>query len=197
MTASNIANIGYSASKSLEQGVELGFKVLEACPTYLDEVPKEFKAELVKGIMTRFYELNPTKHYNAKWVEVEKAGAYKLDVHIAMALGSQEFGKLKSEDALKHTAFKNVRDKFSNYSNQVLNRLRQYVQDAKDVKDGKQKTRKPNKDFVEYLFEFESGLKKKLVTAKGKSDMTVDISLPLYNDLLEVFKKHSKIKPKK
>jgi hypothetical protein len=196
MTASNIANIGYAVSKSLEQGIELGFKVLEACPTYLEEIPKEFKEELMKGIMTRYFELHPTVHYTTNWVESPKPSANKLDVHIAMALGSVEFGKLKTENAVKHGLYASVRKGFQDYSGQVMNRLRDYVVDAKNVKEGKSKTRKPNISFLEYLFKIEVDAKKKIANAKSKNDSSIDISQPLYNDLLEVFKKHNKIKPK-
>lgn len=193
-------DIGYRSAKSIEQGIELGFLVLEQCPTFLEEIPKEVKEQLEQGYMLRFNELptNPVKYYDAKWIETTKGKeAYKVDIFYAMGIGSQEFGKFKTEEPMKYNAIKAIRDKFSNYKSQCSSRLMQYVKDAKSVKDGNGKVRKPNKDFVQVLFEFGDSLSGKKKTCEGRSDQTVITSLALYNDLVDVFKKHSNLKPKK
>jgi hypothetical protein len=198
--SSSFKDIGYRSAKSIEQGIELGFLVLEQCPTFLDEVPKEVKEQLESGYMLRFSELpsNPVKYYDSKWIDTTRGKeAYKVDIFYAMGIGSQEFGKFKTEEPMKYNAIKAIRDKFSNYKSQCSARLMAYVKDAKAVKDGKPKVRNANKDFVQVLFDFGDTLSGKKKTCEGRSDSTVITSISLYNDLVEVFKKHSNLKPKK
>lgn len=111
----SLKDAGYQSAAAAERIAAIAQYVIEKCPTFLEEVPKEAKDELSQGWGLRWQELNPAQQYSADWVPVEKDGAVEVSLAFAMSYSQQAFGQLKAEEPLKHAAIKKVRDAFNKY----------------------------------------------------------------------------------
>lgn len=83
--------------------------VMTVCPGFLDEVPKDVKAQLYAGFQTRKHEITPAKHYKLAdggrvFVEVPAGteGATVVSINVAMGYSSQEYGTMRSKDPALH-----------------------------------------------------------------------------------------------
>lgn len=115
LTISSLKDAGYQSAAAGERMETIARFVVEKCPTFLDEVPTEVKAELQEGWAVRWQELNPAKHYSADWVPVESNGTYEASLAFALSYSQQAFGRLKAEDPLRHKVVGDIRTKFSKY----------------------------------------------------------------------------------
>ena len=111
----SVKDAAYQSATAAERMGTIAQFIITQCPTFLDEVPAEIKAELHAGWAVRWQELNPAKQYSADWVPVEKGGAHDATLAFALSYSQQAFGQLKNEDPLRHGVIKSLRDAFSKY----------------------------------------------------------------------------------
>ncbi len=182
MSHQNFASIkdaSYQGCVSAEKGIAIGKYFLSQCPTFLDSIPAEIKAEIESGQMLRFHENNPPQYYkDGVPCESTTKGAIKVDINVVMSFSQQEFGRFKNEDPVKHGIHKVWRDKWSDYKSNRMSDLKKYVKDAKDLLEGKTRARSATKDFAVWLKEeWLVSLKSRAKTAKARGDTTVDDSV--------------------
>ena len=115
LAISSLKDAGYQSAAAGERMEIIARFVVEKCPTFLDEVPTEVKAELQEGWAVRWQELNPAKHYSADWVPVESNGTYEASLAFALSYSQQAFGRLRTDDPLRHKVVGEIRTKFSKY----------------------------------------------------------------------------------
>ena len=137
MSIQNIASIkdaSYQGCVSAEKGLVIGKYILTQCPTFLDSIPAEIKAEIELGQMLRFHENNPAQYYkDGVPCEATTKGATKVDINVVMGISQQEFGRYRNDDPVKHGIHKTWRDKWSDYKSNRMKDLKGYVRDAKNV----------------------------------------------------------------
>lgn len=162
---------GYQSALSSERSASIARFVYDRCPTFLDDIPKEIKAELEEGFALRWQEVNPSVKYNAEWVPDEKGG---FDVTLAFCLSysQQAFGQMKSEDPVKHSIIKDVRDRFSKYKSNRLADLRTAVR--RIANEGKTTTRQQAKMFADWLDDTFDTMKARCKTATARNDAGAD-----------------------
>lgn len=166
----------YQGCISSERGISIGQFIHSKCPTFLDTIPDEIKSEIESGQMLRFNELRPAQYYTSEWIPVSEGseGAFKVDINVVMSFSSQEFGKWRNEDPIKHGIHKAWRDDWSDYKSNRLKDLKRYVKQHIDKLNGKNRERAPTKDFAVWLAEQVSTIKDRAKTAKSRGDTTVD-----------------------
>lgn len=179
MSHQNFASIkdaSYQSCVSSERGIAIGKYILSVCPTFLETIPDEIKAEIEAGQMLRFHENHPAQYYkDGVPCEPTTKGATKVDINVVMSFSQQEFGRFKNEDPIKHGIHKKWRDDWSDYKSNRNKDLRGYVKDAKNLSEGKSRERAPTKDFAVWLKEdMLSSIKARAKTAKARGDTTVD-----------------------
>ena len=142
----------------------------------MDAIPEEVKAEIESGQILRFNELRPAQYYSKEWIPVSEGseGAFKVDINVVMSFSSQEFGKWRNEDPVKHGIHKAWRDDWSDYKSNRLKDLKRYVKQYVDKLNGKNRERAPTKDFAVWLADTVSTIKDRAKTAKSRGDTTVD-----------------------
>lgn len=182
MSHQNFASIkdaSYQSCISAEKGIAIGKYILTQCPTFLDSMSDEIKAEIESGQMLRFHENNPPQYYkDGVPCESTTKGAIKVDINVVMSFSQQEFGRFKNEDPVKHGIHKTWRDSWSTYKSNRMKDLKKYVRDAKDLLEGKTKARSATKDFAVWLKEdLVPMVKARAKTAKARGDATVDDSV--------------------
>ena len=123
----SLKDAGYQSATASERIAVVAAYVLDKCPTFVEEVPKEVKAELTEGWAVRWQELNPAQHYSAEWIPVESGGAVEVSLAYAMSYSQQAFGQLRTTEPQKHGAIKKVRDAFSKYCNNRMTDLKTAV----------------------------------------------------------------------
>ena len=123
----SLKDAGYQSATASERIAVVAAYVLDKCPTFVEEVPKEVKAELTEGWAVRWQELNPAQHYSAEWIPVESGGAVEVSLAYAMSYSQQAFGQLRTTEPQKHGAIKKVRDAFSKYCNNRMADLKTAV----------------------------------------------------------------------
>ena len=178
MSHQNIASIkdaSYQGCVSAEKGLVIGKYILTQCPTFLESIPAEIKAEIELGQMLRFHENNPAQYYkDGVPCEATTKGAVKVDINVVMGFSQQEFGRFRNDDPVKHGIHKTWRDKWSDYKSNRMKDLKGYVRDAKNVLEGKSRERAPTKDFSVWLKAEIDTIKARAKTAKARGDVTVD-----------------------
>ena len=169
----------YQGCISAERGINIGQFIHSKCPTFLDAIPDEIKAEIESGQMLRYNELHPAQYYSAEWVPVSEGaeGAFKVDINVVMSFSSQEFGKWRNEDPIKHGIHKAWRDDWGTYKSNRLGDLKRYVKQYLEKLNGKQHERAPTKDFAVWLKEEIDTIKTRAKNAKARGDTTVDDSV--------------------
>ena len=120
----SLKDAGYQSATASERIAVVAAYVLDKCPTFLDEVPKEVKAELTEGWAVRWQELNPAQRYSADWVPVESGGAVEVTLAYALSYSQQAFGQLRTSEPQKHSAIKRVRDAFNKYCSNRMDDLK-------------------------------------------------------------------------
>jgi len=172
----SLKDASYQGCISSERGVSIGRFINEKCPTFLDSIPDEIKAEIESGQMLRFNELNPVQYYTKDWIPCAEGteGAQRVDIHTVMSYSSQAFGNFRNDDPVKHGIHKALRDDWSDYKSNRLKDLKRYVKQYLDSLVGKKRERAPTKDFAVWLSDTVSTIKDRAKTAKSRGDATVD-----------------------
>ena len=128
MSHQNFASIkdaSYQSCISAEKGIAIGKYILTQCPTFLDSMSDEIKAEIESGQMLRFHENNPPQYYkDGVPCESTTKGAIKVDINVVMSFSQQEFGRFKNEDPVKHGIHKTWRDSWSTYKSNRMKDLK-------------------------------------------------------------------------
>jgi hypothetical protein len=172
----SLKDASYQGCISSERGVSIGRFINEKCPTFLDSIPDEIKAEIESGQMLRFNELNPAQHYTQDWVPCEEGtkGSQRVDINVVMSYSSQVFGTFRNDDPVKHGIHKTWRDNWSDYKSNRMKDLKRYVKAYLDSLTGKVRERAPTKDFAVWLADTVGTIKERAKTAKARGDATVD-----------------------
>lgn len=143
--------------------------VVTQCPAFLDEVPKEVKAELTEGWAVRWQELNPATEYSPEWIP-KKGGGMVATLAFALSYSQQAFGQLKNEDPVKHGVIKDIRDKFNKYSHNRMKDLKKAVRDL----NPETKTRAQSDNFANYIEKTMDNIKTRCRNAVARNDATAD-----------------------
>ena len=172
----SLKDASYQGCISSERGVSIGRFINEKCPTFLDSIPDEIKAEIESGQMLRFNELNPAQHYTQDWIPCEEGtkGSQRVDINVVMSYSSQVFGTFRNDDPVKHGIHKTWRDNWSDYKSNRMKDLKRYVKAYLDSLTGKVRERAPTKDFAVWLADTVGTIKERAKTAKARGDATVD-----------------------
>lgn len=172
----SLKDASYQGCISSERGVSIGKFINEKCPTFLDSIPDEIKAEIESGQMLRFNELNPVQWYTQDWVPCEEGteGSQRVDINVVMSYSSQVFGTFRNDDPVKHGIHKTWRDNWSDYKSNRMKDLKRYVKAYLDSLTGKVRERAPTKDFAVWLADTVGTIKERAKTAKARGDATVD-----------------------
>ena len=166
-SVSSFKDAGYQSAVSGERTASIARYVFNHCPTFLDEVPKEVKAELEEGFALRWQELNPAVKYTTDFVPSDK-GNIEVTLAFCLSYSQQAFGQMKNEDPVKHGVIKAVRDAFSKYKSNRLSDLKTAVRRV--ANEGKTSTRQQAKHFDEYLGDIFDTLKARCKTATARGD---------------------------
>ena len=172
----SLKDASYQGCISSERGVSIGRFIHDKCPTFLDSIPDEIRAEIEGGQMLRFNELNPAQHYTKDWIPCKEGteGSVRIDINHVMSYSSQAFGNFRNDDPVKHGIHKGWRDDWSDYKSNRMKDLKRYVKQYLDSLTGKVRERAPTKDFAVWLAEQVSTIKDRAKTAKSRGDATVD-----------------------
>lgn len=166
-TVASFKDAGYQSAVSGERTAAIARFVFERCPTFLDEVPKEIKAELEEGFALRWQEINPAVKYTTDWVPSDK-GNTEITLAFALSYSQQAFGQMKNDDPVKHSVIKQVRDAFNKYKSNRLADLRTAVRRV--ANEGKTTTRQQAKQFVAWLDDTFDTMKARCKTATARGD---------------------------
>lgn len=158
---------GYQSAVSSERTASIARFVFEKCPSFLDDIPKEVKAELEEGFALRWQEINPAVKYTVDWVPSEK-GNIEVTLAFCLSYSQQAFGQMKNEDPVKHSVIKQVRDAFSKYKSNRMADLRTAVR--RIANEGKTSTRQQAKQFVAWLDDTFDTMKARCKTATARGD---------------------------
>jgi len=159
---------GYQSAVTGERETSIARWVLNKCPTFLDEVPKEVKAELEEGFALRWQEINPAKSYSKDWIPVETDGSFDATLAFCLSYSQQAFGQMKNEDPVKHGVIKQVRDAFSKYKSNRMSDLKAAVRRV--TKEGQTSTRTQAKSFSTWLDDTFDTMKARCKTAVARND---------------------------
>jgi hypothetical protein len=173
----SLKDASYQGCISSERSTTIGKFIHTKCPSFLESIPDEIKAELEAGQMLRFNELRPAQFYTDGWVpcEPDTKGARKVDINVVMAFSQQEFGRLRNDEPVKHGVHKAWRDDWSDYKSNRTKDLKRYVKAYLDGLAGKKRERASTKDFAVWLKEdLLPSIKARAKTAKARGDATVD-----------------------
>jgi hypothetical protein len=172
VSVSSFKDAGYQSAVSGERMANVARFVFEQCPSFLDEVPKETKAQLEEGWAIRWQELNPAQNYSIDWVPVEGSGNQSVSLAFCLSYSQQAFGQMKSEDPVKHSIIKAVRDAFSKYKSNRMADLRTAVRRV--ALEGQTKTRPQAKLFYEFTKDTFDTMKARCKTAVARGDDQAD-----------------------
>jgi hypothetical protein len=95
-TVASLKDAGYQAAKHGEGMAQVARYVLEECPTFLDGVPDEVKAQLREGQALRWQELNQAIRYTPDWIP-SKDGGIEVTLAYCLSYSQQAFGQLKTK----------------------------------------------------------------------------------------------------
>ena len=163
----SLKDAGYQAAKHGEGMAQVARYVLEECPSFLDGIPDEVKAQLREGQALRWQELNPAIRYTPDWIP-SKDGGTEVSLAYCMSYSQQAFGQLKNENPVQHGIIKGVRDKFNKYSSNVMGDLYRAVRRL--TAEGQEKTKAATKNYTEFLSDMFDSCKSRCKTAKARGD---------------------------
>ena len=173
----SLKDASYQGCISSERSTTIGQFIVEKCPSFLEAIPEEVKAELEAGQMLRYHELHPAQWYTKEWIPCEEGtkGSHKVDINVVMSFSSQEYGRFRNDDPVKHGIHKAWRDDWNTYKSNRLGDLKRYVRNYLDKLNGKKRERSATKDFAVWLKEdLLPSIKARAKTAKARGDNTVD-----------------------
>lgn len=159
---------GYQSAVNSERTASVARFVFDRCPSFLDDIPKEVKAELEEGFALRWQEINPAVKYTVDWVPSE-SGNIEVTLAFCLSYSQQAFGQMKNEDPVKHSIIKAVRDAFSKYKSNRMADLRTAVR--RIANEGKTTTRQQAKQFVAWLDDTFDTMKARCKTAIARGDV--------------------------
>lgn len=173
---------GYKQARTGEASAGIAAWVLNRCPTFVDDVPKEIKTSLYAGFQLRKHELTGDKFY-----KLGEGGAYIplkdkpgegvqgvvcMTINTAMSYSSQEFGKMRESDPAKHAIIRPLRDAFSDYAGNCLRDLKAAVR--RKMTAGQPRQRSANKSLHEALKAMFDVAEKRVKSAKDRSEVDAD-----------------------
>jgi hypothetical protein len=173
----SLKDASYQGCISNERSTSIGQYVYDKCPSFLEAIPEEVKGEIEAGQMLRFHELHPAQWYTKEWIPCEEGtkGSHKVDINVVMSFSSQEFGRFRNDDPVKHGIHKAWRDDWGTYKSNRMGDLKRYVRNYVDKLNGKKRERSATKDFAIWLKEdLLPSIKARAKTAKARGDNTVD-----------------------
>ena len=173
----SLKDASYQGCISSERSTTIGQFIVEKCPSFLEAIPEEVKAELEAGQMLRYHELHPAQWYTKEWIPCEEGtkGSHKVDINVVMSFSSQEYGRFRNDDPVKHGIHKAWRDDWNTYKSNRMGDLKRYVRNYLDKLNGKKRERSATKDFAVWLKEdLLPSIKARAKTAKARGDNTVD-----------------------
>ena len=173
----SLKDASYQGCISNERSTSIGQYVYDKCPSFLEAIPEEVKAEIEAGQMLRFHELHPAQWFTKEWIPCEEGtkGSHKVDINVVMSFSSQEYGRFRNDDPVKHGIHKAWRDDWGTYKSNRLGDLKRYVRNYVDKLNGKKRERSATKDFAVWLKEdLLPSIKARAKTAKARGDNTVD-----------------------
>ena len=173
----SLKDASYQGCISSERSTTIGQFIVEKCPSFLEAIPEEVKAELEAGQMLRYHELHPAQWFTKEWIPCEEGtkGSHKVDINVVMSFSSQEYGRFRNDDPVKHGIHKAWRDDWNTYKSNRLGDLKRYVRNYLDKLNGKKRERSATKDFAVWLKEdLLPSIKARAKTAKARGDNTVD-----------------------
>lgn len=168
-SVSSFKDAAYQSAVSGERTASIARYVLDNCPTFLDEVPKEIKAQLDDGFALRWQEINPAKKYTTDYVPSD-TGNIEVTLAFCLSYSQQAFGQMKNEDPVKHSIIKDVRDKFNKYRSNRLSDLKTAVR--RIANEGKTSTRQQAKHYDKWLEDTFDTMKARAKTATARGDDT-------------------------
>jgi hypothetical protein len=167
VSVNSFKDAAYQSALTSERATHIARFVLDECPNFLDDVPKEIKAQLDAGFALRWQEINPAKSYSADWVPAENGGI-SVTLDYCLSYSQQAFGQLKNENPVQHGIIKGVRDAFSKYRSNKLADLRTAVRRL--MNEGKASTRSQAKAFDDWLDTTLDTMKTRCKTANARGD---------------------------
>ena len=173
----SLKDASYQGCISSERSTSIGQFIYDKCPSFLEAIPEEVKAEIEAGQMLRFHELHPAQWFTKEWIPCEEGtkGSHKVDINVVMSFSSQEFGRFRNDDPVKHGIHKAWRDDWGTYKSNRMGDLKRYVRNYVDKLNGKKRERSATKDFAVWLKEdLLPSIKARAKTAKARGDNTVD-----------------------
>lgn len=171
VSVSSMKDAGYQSAISSERSATIARFVLDNCPGFLDEIPKEVKGQLEEGFALRWQEINPAIKYTPDWIPSENGGT-EVTLAFCLSYSQQAFGQLKNEEPLKHSIIKQVRDAFNKYKSNRFADLKTAVR--RIVNEGKPSTRSQAKQFADWLDDTFDTMKARCKTAHARGDATAD-----------------------
>ena len=171
VSVSSFKDAAYQTAVSTERMASIARYVLDNCPDFLDEVPKEIKAQLDEGFALRWQELNPAVEYNAEWVPIN-GGGNMATLAYCMSYSQQAFGQLKNENPVQHGIIKKIRDAFNKYRHNKMADLKTAVRRL--LNEGKTSTRNQAKSYAEWLNDALDTIKARAKTAAARNDDSAD-----------------------
>lgn len=171
VSVTSFKDAGYQSAVNSERSINIARFVVDQCPNFLDDIPKEIKAELDAGFALRWQELNPAKTYNAEWIP-DTNGKNLVTLDFCMSYSQQAFGQMKNENPVQHGVIKAIRDKFNKYRHNKLSELKTAVR--KLLNEGKTSTRTQAKMFNDWVNDALDNIKARAKTAEARNDATAN-----------------------
>jgi hypothetical protein len=176
----SMKDAGYKQALIGEANNTVAAFVLDKCPGFLDDVPKEIKTELYAGFMLRKHELTGTKFYRLSdgvYIPVEKPaaddkGLVQFTIESAMSYSQQEFGRMRISDPAKRAVIEPLREAFTKYASNCMRDLTAKIRSI--VNAGKPRERAPNAEFDDAMKKAFDSFEKRVKTAKERGDTTAD-----------------------
>jgi hypothetical protein len=168
-TVASFKDAGYQAAKHGEGMAQVARFVIGECPSFLDAVPDEVKAQLREGQALRWQELNKAVRYTTDWIPSEDGGT-EVSLAYCMSYSQQAFGQLKNENPVQHGIIKGVRDKFNKYSSNVMGDLTRAVRRL--MSEGQDKTKSATKNYTKFLSDMFTSCKARCKTANARGDIS-------------------------
>jgi hypothetical protein len=171
VSVTSFKDAGYQSAVNSERSINIARFVVEQCPNFLDDIPKEIKAELDAGFALRWQEINPAKTYNAEWIP-DTNGKNLVTLDFCMSYSQQAFGQMRNENPALHKIIGDIRTKFNKYRHNKTAELKTAVR--KLLNEGKTSTREQAKAFDEWVNGALDSIKARAKTAEARSDATAN-----------------------
>lgn len=175
----SVKDAGYRFAMQGETTRAIAQYILEQCPGFLTEIPKETRADLFAGFQLRKHELTGDKYYKlgegGTYIPLQGkpdasiTGIVCMNINVAMSYSPQEFGKLRETDPAKHSIIQPMRDAFSTYASNKIAELKRVINSIEN--EGKPRARAANKTFREAMNAVFDSYEKRVKTAAERSDV--------------------------